>query len=449
MKNVFITGATGVMGKAALDAVLARGDCKVRILVRDSRKNRKLLKPYLGRRDVTVVWGDLLDARAVSRALGDAAVVLHIGGMVSPAADRYPEKTMKVNVGGTRNVVEAVKARPDRDSVRLVYIGSVAQTGWHEPPNHWGRAGEPLVPAEYDAYALSKIRAERVVAESGLKQWVSLRQTGILHPGLFLRSQEPITFHVPLRGVLEWATVEDSGRLMAAMCNDDIPDSFWRNFYNIGSGASYRLTNYEFECLILKAVGSPPPEKIFEPWWFALRNFHGCWFADSDRLEQLFHFRGNIPAERYIREMVRKAPLWVRLAPLAPAPLVKKIMKQVAETPGDGTLYWRDRTDCEEKIRAYFGSREAWNQIPGWDGFDLSRPSDTPAEMELGYDPEKRDEEIDLEDCRRVAERRGGRCLATEMPGSLWEPMEWEAPDGSRFTASPGLVLRGGHFHPI
>ena len=31
-------------------------------------------------------------------------------------------------------------------------------------------------------------------------------------------------FHVPIRGVLEWATVEDSGRLMANLCEDGLPE---------------------------------------------------------------------------------------------------------------------------------------------------------------------------------------------------------------------------------
>ena len=33
-------------------------------------------------------------------------------------------------------------------------------------------------------------------------------------------------FHVPIRGVLEWATIEDSGRLLLNVCKDDVPE-FW------------------------------------------------------------------------------------------------------------------------------------------------------------------------------------------------------------------------------
>ena len=42
-----------------------------------------------------------------------------------------------------------------------------------------------------DYYALSKIEAERILAESGLKRWVSLGQTGILCPGSCSRVRTP------------------------------------------------------------------------------------------------------------------------------------------------------------------------------------------------------------------------------------------------------------------
>ena len=126
------------------------GRYKIRLLVRPSKTNHKKLAPYLDREDVTVVWGDLLNADDVKRAMGDADTVLHVGGMVSPKADHYPERTMHVNVTAARNVVDAVKARKDADEVRVVYIGSVAQISCHDEPYHWGRSGDPLVASEFD-----------------------------------------------------------------------------------------------------------------------------------------------------------------------------------------------------------------------------------------------------------------------------------------------------------
>ncbi|MDE6298104.1 MAG: NAD(P)-dependent oxidoreductase, partial [Muribaculaceae bacterium] len=337
-RTVFLTGGTGVMGFETLKELVGSGEFKVRLLARDSRKNRKKLKPYLNSADVTVVWGNLLNLEDVKRGLGDADVVLHIGGMVSPKADRYPEQTLKVNVGATKNIVEAIKGSENPDKVALVYIGSVAQTSNRSEPYHWGRTGDPIMASKYDYYGVSKILAERVVAESGLKRWVSLRQSGILHKGLIFNGSDPISFHVPLNGVLEWSTVEDSARLMCGICRDTVPESFWRNFYNIGSGKAFRLTNYEFEKLLLDALGCPPPEKVFEPGWFATRNFHGHWYEDSDKLNEIIPFRESITAEDYFKRMKRAMPWWMNLTPLAPAFLIKWGMRQVAKTKDYGTL---------------------------------------------------------------------------------------------------------------
>lgn len=449
-KKIFITGATGVMGMATLKELARRTDrFQLLLLVRESAKNRRKLRPYLDHPDITVIWGDLMNYKDVEWGVIQADIVLHIGGMVSPMADHFPEKTLKVNVESVENIVNAIKARSNPDEVKLVYIGSVAQMSNRPEPYHWGRSGDPVMASEFDFYGVSKIRAERIVAESGLRFWVSLRQSGILHPGLFQRGSDPITFHVPLRGVLEWATVEDSGRLMANICEDSVPEEFWRNFYNIGSGEEYRLTNYEFEKLILGAVGSPMPEKIFETDWFATRNFHGCWYIDSDRLEKLVPFRENLPVDEYFRRMVKSAPKWVRMAPLAPVFLVRWMMKRVAMTRDLGTLDWVKRNDCEDKIRAFFGSREQRDNIPDWDTFDLTPPSKEPRLLDHGYDEEKPESELRIDDMHQVAEFRGGRCLSESMEtGDLETPLEWECGFGHRFTATPRIVLKGGHWCP-
>jgi nucleoside-diphosphate-sugar epimerase len=184
-KTVFITGATGNMGWAGFQELHARADrFNIRLLARDSKKNRKQLKPYLDDPSVEIVWGDLMSYDDVLKGVTGSDYVLHVGGMVSPAADYYPEKTLKVNVGSAENVVKAVLAQPNASDIKVVYIGSVAQYGDRNPPCHWGSADDPQTPAKFDMYALSKIRSEEIFAKSGLKNWVSLRQSGILYPGI-------------------------------------------------------------------------------------------------------------------------------------------------------------------------------------------------------------------------------------------------------------------------
>lgn len=160
-KRIFITGATGNMGGAALRELLQRSDrFDVVLLARPSRKNIKKLAKYKDNPAVNVIWGDLTDYDSVLKGVTGADYVLHIGGMVSPAADMYPERTLKVNVTGARNVVKAIKAQPEPDRIGAVYIGSVAQVGNHLPPRHWGRCGDPIYTSIFDWYSVSKCLAE-------------------------------------------------------------------------------------------------------------------------------------------------------------------------------------------------------------------------------------------------------------------------------------------------
>lgn len=364
-KTVFLTGGTGNMGWAGFQELYQRKErFNIRLLARDSKKNRKMLDKYADDPAVTVIWGDLTRYEDVLEGVNGSDYVLHVGGMVSPAADYFPEKTLKVNVSAAENVVKAVLAQPNVDDIKVVYIGSVAQYGDRNPPRHWGDVNEPQVPAKYDMYALSKIKSEEIFANAGLKNWVSLRQSGILYPGI-LKVVNPTAFHVPVGGVLEWATIEDSGRLLAQVCEDWVPAEFWNQAYNISSGEQYRMTNYEFETRLLNGLGLPGPEKVFEPQWFALKNFHGMWYTDGDKLEDFLHFRANTPIDEYFATMKAKLPWFYSLAFLAPAWAVKLFMKPYAFEKGMGTQWWVENDP--EKFEAYYGSREEYEAIKSWD----------------------------------------------------------------------------------
>lgn len=370
--KVFLTGATGVMGMAGLkELVKHHDDYEITVLARNSKINHRKLTAF-EKKGIKVIWGDLLDPNSLKEGISDADIVLHVGGMVSPAADKDPERTLKINIGSMKLISEIVKDIESSDSLRtikVVYIGSVSQYGSHLPPDHWAKVGNKLSAAKFDAYALSKIEAERILVESGLKKWVSLRQTAILHPGLLMKANDPVMFHVPLKGVIEWVSVEDSGRLLERVCRKNVPENFWNNFYNVGGGKNYRLTNYEFERKLLKAMGCPPPERIFETKWFATDNFHGVWFEDSDILNNILNFRNGNTFDDNLKQMKKELPWFFKLAPIAPSFIIKGFMKKVACSPMLGTLTWIKTNDLE-RIKASWGSIENYKTIPTWDKFE-------------------------------------------------------------------------------
>ena len=248
-QTVFITGATGGMGFESLKQILEDKEKQnIIILVRDSEKNRKLLKDYQDIPELTIKWGDLTNYQDVYDCVKEADIVLHIAAFVSPAADYYPDKAMKNNLGSTKNIVDAIIDQGRELEVKLVNIGTVAETGDRMPPIHWGRVGDPLKPSMFDYYAVSKIAAERYVIESGLKYWVSLRQTGIIGKAM-AGIVDAIMFHNCLDNVLEYVSDRDSGRLMRNLClytaDGTLPEEFWGHIYNIGGGETCRVSTYE------------------------------------------------------------------------------------------------------------------------------------------------------------------------------------------------------------
>ena len=450
-KRVFITGASGTMGFASFKEIYEnRNDFDFNLLLLNNERERKMFSKYSSDPRINIVWGDLCNYEDVKKCVEGCNFVLHIGGLVSPTADYLPIKTMKVNISAAENIVRAVKEQPNADDIKVVYIGTVAETGDRNAPIHWGRCGDPIKISIYDHYAASKAKAERIFAESGLKHWVSLRQTGIIYPGI-LKNMDPIIFHTVLKGVLEWVTIEDSATLMLKVCDENVPESFWRKFYNISSGSEYRMTNYEFEEKLLYAIGMghDAPKKLFNPNWFITRNFHGQWYTDADDLENILHFRHNVPVDVYFNELQKKAPYWSNFSFLGANSIGKLFMKHIASDKRFGTLSWIKNKD-ENRMTAYFGSYEEWSKLPTkWEETDISRPSEEKTYLDHGYDESKPIEELDIDDMRKAAEFRGGKCLSETMTkGDLFTPLKWRCGCGHEFTMSPNTILKGGHWCP-
>lgn len=444
-KRIFLTGASGYMGRAGLNVLLERSDrFEIVALVLPTENERQVMLPYQ-KRGVKVIWGDLTCYQDVLAGVTGADIVLHVGGMVSPLADSQPELTMKVNIGAVQNLVRAIQAQPDPDRVYLVYVGSVGQTGNRPAPIHWGRTGDPIKISAFDTYSLSKTIAERIVIDSGLRNWVSLRQTGIARLAA-TDALDPILYHAPLGGVLEWVTARDSGMLLANVCEDTVPREFWGHIYNIGGGQANRLMNLEYYEKLLRAIGIRNPQSIFDPNWFALKNFHGQWFSDSDRLEEILQFRTQT-LDQYLAEAAVRVPWYTHLGSAFPQ-LVRRRFERVARGLG-GTLNWITH-GINPHIQAFFGSLEAWTKIGGWEQLQTTRPSNSPLRLDHGYDEQKPHEDFTLKDVREAARFRGGECLEKDLIRGDWtSTLHWRCHAGHQFTASLNLILMGGHWCPV
>ena len=446
-KRVFLTGAAGNWGRYILREFAARADrFDVIALVLPSSKDIAAIREFEGMTNLQVVFGDVTDYDAVARCVSGTDFVLHVAAVVSPFADDHPALAHRVNVESIRNIIRAVAAQPTADQIGVVGVGTVAQTGDRNPPHHWGRIGDPLRVAAYDEYGQSKIIAERELIHSGLTKWAWLRQTGIFHPGM-LEIRDPIMTHSPLNGVMEWVSAEDAARLMANICEDDTPHQFWKGVYNIGGGENWRLTNWELQVALASAMGVKDMRGWYDRNWFATRNFHGQWYTDSDRLNDLVPFRNDTFADA-LHRAIQVAPVGVRNAGRIPAWVVKHlVLKPLAARPR-GTMHFI-RTNDTAKINAYFGSRAEWEAIGTWDTFWPPRIDRTPRTLDHGFDESKDPAEWDRLDYLEAAAFRGGQVTTSDIVrGDIDTLLGWTCAEGHSFAGSPRLVLAAGHWCP-
>jgi dihydroflavonol-4-reductase len=112
---ILVTGATGHIGNVLIRKLLGQGE-KVRALVwrgEDTMPIKDL--------DVEQVEGDILDTASLEPAMRGVETVYHLAGIISIMPGRNPF-IWRVNVEGTRNVLEAARRASVR---RLVYTSSI------------------------------------------------------------------------------------------------------------------------------------------------------------------------------------------------------------------------------------------------------------------------------------------------------------------------------------
>ena len=131
-RNVFVTGATGLLGSAMVEELCARG-ASVTCLVRDWVPASRLLSEGMGER-ANLVRGSLEDYEVVLRALNEYEIdtVFHLGAQtIVGTASRSPLSTFEANIKGTWVLLEACRQLPKLVQ-RVLVASSDKAYGEHE-----------------------------------------------------------------------------------------------------------------------------------------------------------------------------------------------------------------------------------------------------------------------------------------------------------------------------
>jgi len=153
--NVAVTGGTGCLGRPLINKLIADGAyLKILILPNDSSLNYPDNK-------VEIVTGDLNSQDALDMLCLDCDIVFHLAGMVHsvPGTKEEEQEFFRVNVEGTRNLLEAAKKNGVK---RVVFYSTVGVYG--KDADFHGDELSPCKPGS--VYAKSKYLAEQLVLNS-------------------------------------------------------------------------------------------------------------------------------------------------------------------------------------------------------------------------------------------------------------------------------------------
>ena len=219
-KKVFITGGAGFIGSTLAGRLVERNRIVIfDNLTRDSLKD----KPIRNHPNLELIKGDILDFDSLQRAMAGADVVVHCAAIAGiDTVIKKPVTTMRVNMMGSANVLEAAAQLPRVD--RVVCFSTSEVFGQHAfrstetDSTVMGQVGE----ARW-TYAVSKLAEEHLAIayfqEKALPTTV-VRPFNVYGPGqvgegalrTFIQRairNEPIEIHGDGTQIRAWCYVDD------------------------------------------------------------------------------------------------------------------------------------------------------------------------------------------------------------------------------------------------
>ncbi|MCR9172489.1 MAG: NAD(P)-dependent oxidoreductase [bacterium] len=280
--KILLTGATGAIGTEFLKQMKEANRLgEVAVLVRQSKRNKKKLRKFFGLRKV--YHGDLHDNAVLNEAVKGTSLVIHLAAIIPTVESKNEDLLMRVNVEGTKNLVEAMEAHAPESM--LLFSSSVAIYGDRiKNPNI--KIGDPLLGADYDLYSRTKVAAEKIIQNSRIN-WSIYRMSAIM--GVGNHKMSGIMFYVPLETPMEITTVRDTAR--ALVNTIDHTEKVNHQIFNLGGGEACRITYKEFMTRAFEAFGLGKVD--FPEYAFAKQNFHCGYYMDGDILEDMLHFRSD------------------------------------------------------------------------------------------------------------------------------------------------------------
>jgi len=272
--KVFVAGATGVLGRALVLQLVARGHEVVGMTRSESKQD---LVRSLGARPIVA---DALDPDAVAQAVASAEpqVVVHeltaLSGKLSARDMRHPERssvaimTNRLRTEGTNHLLAAARA-----------VGARRFLAQSFGAFRWARAGGPVLseadpvdpnpPAAMRAALVGILHVERAVPSIEWGEGLVLRYGGFYGPGTAISLAPDAQLAAPIRKRL-FPIIGDGGGVWSHVHIDDAAaatvaavDRGQPGIYNIADDEPAPVR--EWLPVLASALGAKPPRRI--PRW--------------------------------------------------------------------------------------------------------------------------------------------------------------------------------------
>ncbi len=262
-KKIFVTGGAGFIGSTLIGKLIEANQ----ITVLDTlSRNTLATRSFAQHKNLKIIQGDVLDAKAVRDAIKGAEVVVHCAGIAGiDTVIKRPTMTLNVNIIGTHNVLEAALA--DGKCERLVCFSTSEVFGSHALSSK--ETDRTVIGAAGHArwtYAVSKLAEEHLAiayhAEHKLPTAV-VRPFNVYGPGQigegalknFVQRairNEPLRIYGEGTQIRAWCYVDDmvDGTMRTLWKKEAIGESF-----NIGNARSVE-TIYGLANTVIRVLGS-------------------------------------------------------------------------------------------------------------------------------------------------------------------------------------------------
>ena len=153
--RVAVTGGSGCLGQPLVEKLVTGGACPKLLTLPNDPSTTSVDKK------VKIITGDINSPDALDKLCMDCDVVFHLAGKVHsvPGTKEEEEEFFRVNVEGTRNLLEAAKKNRVK---RVVFYSTVGVYG--NDSDFHGDEFSPCRPSS--VYAESKFQAEQLVLNS-------------------------------------------------------------------------------------------------------------------------------------------------------------------------------------------------------------------------------------------------------------------------------------------